>query len=290
MTAHNRKRSLVWLALPVAVLVAGAAHRVADSRQARRTFEFAEGELREVRVDTLWGEIVVLGHDESNVSLEVTETVRGDSAADIERARREVELQIDSSEGVLDLFVDGPFRCKDDRNRWSDHADPAYEVIYAFDLRVPRATSLDLRTVGEGDIRVEGVHGGFQLSNVTGALDLRGLRGAGEAHTVSAPIIAVFDRPPAGPVRFETVSQDIQLFVPAETAADLLFRSRWGDVWTDLALGRVEPPPPAFERHGDKLVMRAEVGPVARLGAGGPMITLESLSGDVYLRDAASAP
>jgi hypothetical protein len=290
MAAHDRKRSFVWLALPVAVLVAGAGHRVADSRETRHTFEFAEGELREVRVDTLWGEIVVVGHDESDVTLQVTETVQGDGGADLERAHREVELQIESGEGVLDLFVDGPFRCKEDRNRWSDRSDPGYEVIYDFDLRVPRTASLDLRTVGEGDIRVEGVHGGFRLSNVTGALDLRGLRGAGEGHTVSAPIVAVFDRPPAGPVRFETVSEDVQLFLPAETAADLLFRSRWGDVWTDLTLGRVEPPPPAFERQGDKLVMRADIGPIARLGAGGPLITLESLSGDVYLLDAAGKP
>lgn len=290
MTAHSRKRSLVWLALPVAVLVAGAGHRIADSRQTRRTFEFAEGELREVRVDTLWGEIVVLGYDESDVALQVTETVRGDSAADVERARREVNLQIESSGGVIDLFVDGPFRCKEDRNRWSDHPDPGYEVVYDFDLRVPRAVALDLRTVGEGDIRVDGVHGDFRLSNVTGALDLRGLRGAGEGQTVSERIVAVFDRPPAGPVRFETVSEDVQLFLPAETAADLLLRSRWGDIWTDFALGRVEPPPPAFEHHGKRLVMRAEIGPVARLGAGGPMITLESLSGDVYLRNAAGKP
>ncbi len=240
-----------------------------------------------LQVDTLWGGITVRAHGAGTVEMVARETVRARSEERAAAARREVRLEIAAEAGVVDLFVNGPFRDRLDRRRWASQGeDPGYEVAYDFELLVPRETDLDLRSVLDGDVRVEGVRGDFEVHAVVGDVALLGGAGAGSIYTVSGDLRATFLAAPTGPTSFETVSGNIDVAYPPGLAADARFESTWGELWSEFEVVSL-PVRPASRRRADGVwVIGTQDAPNVRIGGGGPLLSFESLSGTITLRKA----
>src|SRR5690349_9278337 len=66
---------------------------------------------RTLEIDNLWGSIEVVGANSDQVQLAINKSIRAESQAKIEEARKEVTLDITEQEGLLKLYVNGPFRC-----------------------------------------------------------------------------------------------------------------------------------------------------------------------------------
>jgi hypothetical protein len=282
------------LSIALAATLLGAGAAAAETRSSRtweESFAPSGGPFEALVVDNVHGSIEVRGHDRDTVEMTVTETVIARTERAAERARAEVRLETSARDGILDLFVDGPFRDPEDRDRWARHHDPGYTVEYDFSLRVPRSLEIDLRTVTDGEIDVDGVEGNFRLRNVNGGLRLLGSAGTGTLDTVNGNVVASFLVAPSGAIDAHTINGDIELAFPADLAADVRFKSLNGEMrvaarerggWELTAL-------PAEVRVAD-----ADDGPryrvdrwsTWRIGAGGPTLRLETLNGDVILRRA----
>ena len=104
---------VVGLCLLLAAMAAADEQRVHSTRTIERSLPVASA--CRLLVDNIWGDLRIAGHSDPLVRVEAVETVRAVSAAAAERAAREVELEIADREGVIDLFVNGPFRHPRDR-------------------------------------------------------------------------------------------------------------------------------------------------------------------------------
>lgn len=262
---------------------AGAAQADVVERRALSETVAVDGAGLEVVVDNVFGSIRVTAHDEDAVEMTATETLRGDVRADIERARAEVELRTVREEGRVAFLVrrrDGACVACGWPRRWD-----GYTARYDIELRVPRDSALDLETVTDGDIVVEHVRGRFDVSNVNGAVRLSGLRAAGRAATVNGRLTAVFERAPADSVSFKTVNGEIDVEFPRDLSADLEFKTMHGEIWSDFEVASIVPaavsePSP----RGPGTVVRMERRTAARVGAGGPVHSFETLNGDILVR------
>ena len=184
--------TLALIAASMAALPAMA--DLEESRTLEQSFELAAG--GRLVIDNVFGSIRVTGTDRNSVHMKAVETIRAEDEEALERARREVELIAEGETGLVDLYVDGPFRDRHGRG-WSRHQrEPRYQVSYDFVLEVPRGTVIELSTVTDGEISVVGVHGDFEVSNVNGGIEMLDLRGSGSVHTVNGPITADFSRSP----------------------------------------------------------------------------------------------
>ena len=67
-------------------------------------------------------------------------------------------------------------------------ARPHYDVHFDFTIRVPRDVALRLCTINGGDVIVNGTRGDFDVDNVNGLIEMRGVAGSGSAHTVNGPV------------------------------------------------------------------------------------------------------
>ncbi len=237
-----------------------------------------------VVVDTLWGGILVRPHAAGTVEMVARETIRASSEERAAAARREVRLEATAEEGLVDLFVDGPFRDPHDRSRWASQGeDPGYEVAYDFELWVPARTDLELKTVLGGDVRVEGVRGDFEIANVVGSVALLDAAGHGSMKTVAGNLEARFVAPPDGPTTFETVSGNLDVRYPRGLAADARFTTSWGELWSEFEFESL-PVRPVSVRGGDGVWrIDTHAGPSVRIGGGGPLLTFETLSGTIRL-------
>ena len=253
----------------------------------RERLEFADpGAERQLVVDGLWGGIRVTGTDGAAVELVVRHVIRANDDAAVERARREVTLQVRREGGRIELVVDGPFRDRADGRRWRwNEWDPEFEAVYDFEIRVPRRTGLRLATVLDGDVVVEGVEGRLELSNVVG--DVRVLAAwptAGALKTVSGEMRADLTGAPREVMHFETVSGDIEVSFPASLDADARLETQWGELYSEFEVELLPVEPVIRQKDGGWSLEGAT--PAVRIGHGGPLLSFETLSGDIYLRKA----
>lgn len=272
----------VAVAAAFAACSSGVRADVTATRMLEESVPANGGEPLLVIVKNVFGSIRVTGEDRRTVEMTATETIRGDLQADLERARREVELRTEHEDGRVAFRVRRIGESGDcDCHRWGD-----YNVEYDIEVRVPRDAAVELKTVNGGDIVVEGVRGDFDVSNVNGGVRLAGLRGSGRAATVNGELDAKFERSPASASSFKTVNGEIDVEFPRDLAAELEFKTMHGDIYTGFeAEPVVREATTERRRNGGPLVIRTGRASAVRIGSGGPTHSFESLNGDIYVRE-----
>ncbi len=233
---------------------------------------------KEVVVDNVIGFIHVSGYDGQAVQMELDRTTRGRTRSDLALAAREVELRIFEQGNRIELYVDGPFRCRDGSKR-SRRLD--YRVNCDFRLKVPRACGLRLRTVTDGDLEVENVSGNFDLENVNGGIQMNEVSGPGSAHTVNGAVKVLFSRNPESDCSFKSVNGDLDVALRPGMSGDFWFKTFNGDAYTDFDLTSLPQPVSTAERRGGKYVYRSNRFFGGRAGKGGPQIRLDTFNGNI---------
>ncbi len=160
-----------------------------------------------------------------------------------------------------------------------------FSVEYDIEIRVPRGAALDVATVNDGDVTVEGVNGDFELANVNGEIHATGLTGSGEIRTVNGNVAVAFARAPDAATSFHTVNGDLDVTFPNDLSADLQFKTMNGDVFTDFDVVE-EQSPPSVEREPSPRGPRVRMQRNTRyaIGGGGPDIQLRTFNGDIMIR------
>ncbi|TPG67369.1 DUF4097 family beta strand repeat-containing protein [Hymenobacter nivis] len=159
-----------------------------------------------------------------------------------------------------------------------------------YEVTLPAGTALRLSTI-TGDLDLQDLTGEITAKTVSGDLQFAGLSGAVTARTISGDANVAHRGPRAvnvktvsGDVKLTTenssatdvasVSGDVDVRWPAAEGADLNLRSITGEVYADPAV--------AFSnRRAHSLIGYTLKG---TLGSGGPLVQIESVSGDVFFR------
>ena len=146
----------------------GALALAYGDQEAKETIRQTLPAAARLEVDNVQGYIHVSGYNGSEIQFVAEKTIEAESAERLEAAKQEVKLDVSRAGDTLTLFVDGPFRCHCEDNRWGtrDHGRRGYHVTFDFEIKVPVATILRLGTVNNGDIHVENTTGDFDISNV----------------------------------------------------------------------------------------------------------------------------
>jgi hypothetical protein len=237
-----------------------------------------------VEVDNFTGAVRVRSHPGGEVTLSVHETWAANSAEKLEQGRREVRLDVAETSGRLRLYVDGPFRSRDGGTHFHGWERLGYEATFDFDLEVPADVDLVARTVNGGEVRVSGVGGRFDVSNVNGPVTLERMGGAGKASSVNGPVVASFSRNPAAGCTFDTINGRIEVSFLSGLAADLRFKTLNGQVYTDYDYDYRSLPPQPADRSRGHFHYRSHGDFAARIAGGGPELSFSTINGDILIR------
>lgn len=237
---------------------------------------------KSLNVDNVEGSILVTGFDGAVVQVEIARTIRARSKEDVELAKKEVELKISEKDNRIDLYVDGPFRCE---NRGRRERRLPYRVNYDFQIKVPRNCDLDLRTVNNGDIRVENVSGKFDVENVNGKVDMNEVAGSGSARTINGGVTVRFSRNPEADSSFGSINGNVDVAFRPGFSADCWFKTFNGNAYTDFQVQPLAQPAAEQERHGAKFVYKSNRFAGVRIGKGGPQIKFDTLNGNIHVTE-----
>jgi DUF4097 and DUF4098 domain-containing protein YvlB len=144
---------------------------------------------------------------------------------------------------------------------------------------------LTVRTVNDGDVSVSDVSGQYSVHNVNGSIQMTDVAGSGTAKTVNGELKVLFRDNPRTDSSFATLNGDVDLYFLPKLSADLRFKTFNGDVFTDFQMSSLPPRQPVEEKQGTKFVFHADRYTGGRVAAGGPEIKVETLNGDIHIRE-----
>jgi hypothetical protein len=255
--------------------------KVHEQEKLEKSFTMPAGH-RSLEIDNIWGSIEVTGGPGDQVQLTVNKTLRAESKEQLEKARKDVTLDITQQGDLLKLYVNGPFRCQCNDCRGS-RGDEGYNVKMDFQVRVPRDIDLKVKTVNEGRVIIREVNGNFLVRNVNGDIEMDRVAGSGTAHTVNGPVKVSFQQNPRESSDFRTVNGNIELSFARNLAADFRFKTFNGGIYSDFPVTGLPVHGIQEEHHGAKVIFRADRFSGARVSSGGPEIKVENLNGDIRI-------
>jgi hypothetical protein len=275
----------------VALLGPPAAPALERHQELKREFTLPAGERR-VEIDNVFGSVRVRAGGGDKVTITIRQSVSSRREAELASAFEEVTLEEHQSGGRLELVQDGPFRCerRSSHRSWSScDWDADYDVRWDWEVVLPADVALDVATVNEGDVRVEGVRGRVRARNVNGEVHASGLVAETAISTVNGDVSAEFAKLPAAGGSFETVNGEIELTLPASAQAEVAFETMNGEIYSDFDVEAVPQRTVAGndERgrvRGTRKSYKLDRDAVVRIGAGGPRFDCETLNGDIVVR------
>jgi hypothetical protein len=254
---------------------------VRDQEKIQKSYAMPAGH-KSLEIDNIWGSIEVVADTADKVELSVARTNQAESKEKLEKAKKEVTLDVTQEEGALKLYVNGPFRCQCDDCRHS-RDDEGYRVKMDFKVHVPRDIDIKVKTVNEGRVVVKNTNGSFLVRNVNGDIQMDNVTGSGTARTVNGPVIVSFRQNPRENSEFKTVNGNVELRFAHDLSADFRFKTFNGGIYSDFPVTAMPVHAIHEERRGGKMVYRADRFTGARVNAGGPEIQIENLNGDIRI-------
>jgi hypothetical protein len=260
---------------------------------------------KQLKVDNIFGFIEVEGYNGKVVKLEVKKTILAETKAKLMEAKKEVKLEITEKGDLIELYVDGPFRCKKKGRVYMDIDDLGYIVKYDFKLKVPKHTNLKVGTINDGEIKVRDIVGKCQVSNVNdyieatniagdfnirtvnGKITIKGVTGSGKAHTVNGAVKVHFDKNPQKDCSFKTINGNLELTFQKGLSADFQVKTFNGDVYTDCEAIYLPSTPTKAKgkRKKGKYVYKSNRSQGLRIGKNGPGIKMDTLNGNIIIAE-----
>src|SRR5438552_14525078 len=212
------------LTLSLAVCLGASGLDVEEKETIQKTFNLA-ATAGELRIDNIDGSIHVAGQAGSDIQFIIEKTLRGESQEKIDLARREVKLDLSQKENVVLAYVDAPGRCRGGGSNYRGRRFYGYRVRFDFEVKVPASSKLFLRTVNDGEIRVENTAGEFDIENVNGGIEMIQIAGSGRAYALNGKVRAVLSQNPKAESFFGSLNGKVEALFREGLSADLLFKT-----------------------------------------------------------------
>jgi hypothetical protein len=250
-----------------------------------------------VKVSLLNGGISVVGYDGKEIVVEARsrggDNGDGDNSdedrdpdAEERRAKRK-----DKTAGMHRLQAAGSGLSIEEEDNVVRVEVGNFSTTVDLQIQVPRQTSLELGSVNDGDIKVEGVSGEIEVNNTNGAVSITDASGSVVAHALNGEVVVSFVKvDPQKSMSFSSMNGDIDVTFPADVHADLRLKSDNGEIYSDFDIVTKTRSNPEVDekssRRGDKNKhrVRFDRAVVGSLNGGGPEIRFETFNGDIFVR------
>ncbi|MCI0349882.1 MAG: DUF4097 family beta strand repeat-containing protein [Acidobacteriales bacterium] len=236
---------------------------------------------RPVRIEAglVNGSITVKTHAAQNVIVEA-------------RARRGEEEASESGKKRLVFIPSTGLTVEEENNEVQVGAD-SHQRPVDLTILVPARTSVNLRTVNDGNILVSGINGEIDVDNVNGDVTLQDVSGYAVAHALNGELKANFRSiDPRKPMAFSSLNGDIEVTFPPDLKANISLDSERGEVYSDFDIQlQARAPQPVVEDargQGGKYRVRVEKTIRGTINGGGQEIRFKNFNGSIYIRRSAA--
>jgi len=155
------------------------------------------------------------------------------------------------------------------------------------DIKVPFKTSLKLKGLNDGFIKVENVSGELDVHHLNGPVTLKNVSGTVIAHTLNGEVKVLFDKINLDkPMSFSTLNGDIDVTFPKNAKFNLKMKSQQGEIYSDFKLN-IQPGPAPVKKPGKKkgkYMVKFDKTLYGLLNGGGEEVQFKTFNGNIYIR------
>jgi len=231
-----------------------------------------------VRVNLVSGDIKVSGYQGKEVIVEA-------------RVRDEEERAEAKSKGMRRIANAATGLTVEEDDNVMKMSAASHSRTVDLTIQVPVKTSLSLKSVNDGDIRVERVEGEIEVENINGGVTLSGISGSVVAHALNEDLVVSFVKvSPDKSMSFSSLNGDVDVTFPPDLRARVAMKSDQGEIYSDFDVKLDEQArQPVVEESrgkGGKYRVRFEKTLFGTINGGGPEIQFKTFNGDIYIRKA----
>ena len=267
-----KTRLILTMAAVPALLAAqhrynGRDWRQHDEETIQRSFNVSEGSgPQKLLVDNISGYVHVTGYAGNEIQVKAQRRTGADSTEALQAAKRDVKLDMSQQGNFVRLYVDGPFRSANGTNYRGDEYY-GYRVAFDYDIQVPAATEVVLKTINDGDIVVKKTTGDYEVNGLNGGIEMDEVGGSGIVKTLNGPVKVSFSRNPGKPSEFRSLNGKVEIYFQPGLNADLNFHTlNGGNLHGFRSCGTADADFGRGERGHE---VRVPFGPAADVGPGG---------------------
>lgn len=156
-------------------------------------------------------------------------------------------------------------------------------------IQVPFNTSLKLKCLNDGDIKVDRVTGEVDADDLNGSVKLLNISGAVVAHSLNEDVVVTMDRvTPGKSMSFSTMNGDVDVTMPGDVKARVKLKSDNGEIYSDFEVRQEANPagPKLAETHGKDGRFKVQFDKVTygSINGGGAEMQFTTFNGKIYLR------
>ena len=274
----NKQVALGFFA--VLALADKAAAAVTDQKTWSQSFPVSAAMPR-LLIDNIWGNVRVRIGTAREIAVTVDEKRSAPSQELFELSKQTIFLDVKADGDGVAMVVGK----QDDTVRPRINRCRGCRVDYQFEVTVPPGTQIDVSTVTDGSIDVAGGGGPVSASNVNGPVEVKDLQDCAQIESVNGAVEVAFARAPSRDCSIKTINGDITLTVPGGTGLDAALSVMQGSVVSEFDLEPLALPARIDQRKEEgRFVYHIEQAAGIRLGSGGPTFNIESLNGDLRIR------
>lgn len=230
-----------------------------------------------LQIKNIWGTVRVRAGSANEIVITVDERRSAPDQQLYERSLQVLGLDIAADDEGVSIIVGDPYDRWDDRNPCRK-----CRVDYQFDVTVPAGTTVDVGTVVDGRVEVEGVTGLVSASNVNGPVSIRDLHNCSVVDSVNGEVELDFSASPVSDCQIETINGDISLSLPASAGLMASLDLFNGRVESEFDVSPVAVTPAVSESRENgryRYVIKQAAG--IQIGPGGPSFSFTSINGDI---------
>jgi Putative adhesin len=156
-------------------------------------------------------------------------------------------------------------------------------------ITVPYHSSLQLKSISNGEVEVEHVDGEIDVEALNGAIHLTDVSGSVVAHALNGEIRVTMERvDPSKPMSFSTLNGEIDVTLPANIRANVRMKTDNGEIYSDFDV-KLESTSHAVasdsgDRHNGTYHIRVDRTLRGTINGGGPEYQFTSFNGQIFIR------
>jgi len=270
-----------------ALMTGAAALTMEDKSTIRHTWTFADTAApKDVKIDNIEGSITVTGEHVPSVELVAERTIRAESKEKIQEAQQKVKLDLTQDGNTVEAYVDAPWRCQGGGIHDRGSRYYGYRVRFDMQLKVPLESGVFLRTINDGEIKVQSINGSFDVENINGGVEMLEIGGSGRAYALNGPVKVVFSRNPQSECYLGSLNGSIDGFFPTGLSADIHLKNFNGSIYSDFPVNYLPGSTGQNrEQRGNKFVYKTNDFFGVRIGNGGPEIKFDGFNGNICIHE-----
>jgi cytoskeletal protein CcmA (bactofilin family) len=240
-------------------------------------------------IKNIFGDVNVEGGTTNKGQLDIEQTISADTDADLEEAKKEIEVRIKRFGDTLLVYIYSPDIELRTRKGHFDyhmhHYDKDYEFRFDFSAKVPKNIEVIAETINDGDVYVNNIEGKLKVHNVNGSIKVENVKDVSDAVTVNGEVEVNFSQNPTRNCRFKTINGDIKVLCKKGLSADINYKSMNGEFYTNYEVKTIESEvTKEKKKKGKTTYFKLGNKPQFRVGEGKIKMTFETLNGDMIVK------